>query len=47
MTHVSTGIFQGLLKNIVFRFVALVTERLWAILVFFTDRICFALYTTL
>ena len=34
MTHVSTSIFQGILKNIVFRSVALVT-KLWAILDFF------------
>ena len=34
--------FQGLLKNIVFRSVALVTEKLWAILdFFFTDRTFF------
>ena len=37
-THVSTCIFQGLFKNIVFRSVALVTKKLWAILdFFFTD----------
>ena len=31
MTHVSTPIFQGLFKNIVFRSVALVIKKLWAI----------------
>ena len=37
MTHVS--IFQGLFKKIVFRSVALVKKKLWAILDFFyTDR---------
>ena len=42
MTHVSTCIFQGLFKNIVFRSVALVTKKLWAILdFFFTDRTFF------
>ena len=35
MTHVSTPIFQGLLKNIVFRSVALVIKKLRAILDFF------------
>ena len=35
MTHVSTSIFQGLFKNIVFRSVALVLKKLWAILDFF------------
>ena len=35
MTHVSTPIFQGLFKNIVFRSVALVIKKLWAILDFF------------
>jgi len=35
VTHVSTSIFQGLFKNIVFRSVALVTNKLWAILDFF------------
>ena len=34
MTHVSTSIFQGLFKNIVFRSVALVIKKLWAILDF-------------
>ena len=38
MTHVSTFIFQGLYKNIVFRSVALVTKKLWAILDFFFHR---------
>ena len=32
MTHVSTPIFQGLFKNIVFRSVALVIKKLWVIL---------------
>ena len=31
VTHVSMCIFQGLFKNIVFRCVALVTKKLWAI----------------
>ncbi len=45
VTHVSTCIFQGLFKNIVFRSVALVTKNLWAILVFFTQTGLFtALY---
>ena len=35
VTHVSTPIFQGLFKNIVFRSVALVIKKLWAILDFF------------
>ena len=35
VTHVSTCIFQGLFKNIVFRSVALVIKKLWAILDFF------------
>ena len=35
MTHVSTPIFQGLFKNIVFRSVALVIKKLWAIFDFF------------
>ena len=35
VTHVSTLIFQGLFKNIVFRSVALVIKKLWAILDFF------------
>ena len=34
VTHNSTCIFQGLLKNIVFRYVALVKKKLWAILDF-------------
>ena len=39
MTHVFTTIFQGVFKNIDFRSVALVIEKLWAILdFFFTDR---------
>ena len=42
VTHVSTCIFRGLFKNIVFRSVALVTKKLWAILdFFFTDRTFF------
>ena len=36
VTHVSTSIFQGLFKNIVSRSVALVINKLWAILDFFT-----------
>ena len=32
VTHVSTYVFQGLYKNIVFRSVALVTKKLLAIL---------------
>ena len=49
MTHVSTFIFQGLFKNIVFRYVALVKQKLWAILDFFFHRPGFltALYPTL
>ena len=35
VTHVSTFIFQGIFKNIVFRSVALVIKKLWAILDFF------------
>ena len=35
MTHVSTPIFQGLFKNIVFRSLALVINKLLAILDFF------------
>ena len=39
MTHVSTFIFQGLFKNMFFRYLALVTKWLLAILdFFFTDR---------
>jgi len=30
--------FQGLFKNIVFRYIALVTKKLWAILEFFFHR---------
>ena len=44
MTHLSISIssFQGLFRNIVFRYVALVTKKLWAILVFFCkDRTFF------
>ena len=43
VTHISTSIFQGLLKNIVFSSVALVVKKLWAILDFFfyTDRTCY------
>ena len=37
-THVSTFIFQGLFKKIVFRSVAFVIKKLWAILDFYTDR---------
>ena len=32
VTHVSTSIFQGLFKNKVFRSVALVIKKVWAIL---------------
>ena len=32
VTHVSTFIFHGLFKNIIFRYVALVINKLWAIL---------------
>ena len=35
VTHVFKSIFQGIFKNIVFRSVALVIKRLWAILDFF------------
>jgi len=43
--HVSTCIFQGLFKNIVFRSIALVTKKLWAILDFFSKTGLFsALY---
>ena len=46
VTHVS--IFQGLFKKIVFRSVALVTKKLWAILDFFIQTGLFtALYPTL
>ena len=31
VAHVSTFIFQGLLKNCVFRSVTLLTKKLWAI----------------
>ena len=34
VTHVSIFIFQGLFKNIVFRYAAIVTKKLWAILDF-------------
>ena len=37
MTNVSTCIFQGLFKNVVFRSEALVTKKLWAILNFFSQ----------
>ena len=49
LTHVSTCIFQGLFKNIVFRSVALVTKKLWAILDLLFHRPDFfsALYPTL
>ena len=49
VTHVSTSIFQGLFKNIVFRSVALVIKKLWAILDFFftNSRLFSALYPTL
>ena len=38
VTHISTYIFQGLFKNIVFRSVALVTKKLCAILDFFYKK---------
>jgi len=42
VTHVSISIFHGLYKNIVLRYVALVTKKLWAILDFFSkDRTFF------
>ena len=41
LTHVYTCISQGLFTNIVFRSVALVINKLWAILDFFTDRTLF------
>ena len=46
MTHVSSSIFCGLFKNIVFRSVALVLKKLWAILDFFLthSRLFTALY---
>jgi len=48
VTHVSTCIFQGLFKNIVFRSVALVTKKLWAIKFFFSQTgICFLSVPTL
>ena len=50
VTHVSTSIFQGLPKNVVFRSVALVTKKLWGILDFFSHRSDFlpsCLYPTL
>ena len=47
-TYVSTSIFKGLFKNLVFRSVkATVTKKLWAILVFlYTDRTSYRLYPT-
>ena len=39
-----TCIFQGLFKNIVFRSVALVTKKLWAILDFFHSSDLFKLF---
>ena len=38
-THIPTCIFQGLFKNTVFRSVALVTKKLWAILDFSQTRL--------
>ena len=38
VTHVSIFIFQGLFKNIVFRYAAIVTKKLWAILDYFFQR---------
>ena len=44
VTHVSRCIFQGLFKNIVFRSVAFVTKKLWAILdVFLTQTLFYFL----
>ena len=37
VTRASTSIFQRLIKNIVFRSTALVTKKLWVILVFFSQ----------
>ena len=34
MTHISLSIFQGLFRNVVFRSVATVTKKWWAILDF-------------
>jgi len=48
MTDVSTCIFQGFFKDIVFRSVALVTNKLWAVLdFFFTGQTFSALYPSL
>ena len=48
MTHVSTSIFQGLFKNIVFRSVALVIKSSGLFLIFFThSRLFTGLYPTL
>jgi len=48
VTHVSTSIFQGLFKNIVFRSAALVIKKLCAILDFFSQTGLFtSLYPTL
>ena len=49
VTHVSIPIFQELFKNIVFRSVALVIKKLWAILDFFLTHtgLFTALYPTL
>ena len=45
VTHVSTWIFQGLYIIIVFRSIALVTKKLWAIIVsFHRQDFFFALY---
>jgi len=38
VTHVSLSIFQGLFRNKVFRYVALVTKQLWAISDFFSKK---------
>ena len=48
VTHVSTWIFQGLFISIVFKSVALLTKKLWAISDFFFHRpdFCYALYPT-
>ena len=42
VTHVSTSIFQGLFRKIFSRSVALVTNKLWAIIDFFSKTGLFA-----
>ena len=39
VTYVSTPIFQGFLTNIVFRSVALIKKKLWAILMGYHDGV--------